>query len=53
VVARGPAEVDGWLAGLLIPPGEGLAQVPAADAAAGLPGIDVSPLQGRMLAVVR
>lgn len=45
------AEVDDWLAAHLIPPDEGLAGLLAANAAAGLPEIDVSPLQGRMLAL--
>jgi predicted O-methyltransferase YrrM len=45
------AGVDEWLAGALIPPGEGLGDVLEANAAAGLPAIDVSALQGRMLAL--
>lgn len=46
------AAVDDWLANLLIPEGENLSGVLSANAAAGLPGIDVSALQGRMLALL-
>lgn len=51
-MAADPRAVDDWLAGLLIPPAEALDGVLAANAAAGLPDIDVSPLQGRMLALL-
>lgn len=47
-----PEAVDDWLAGLLVPPGSGPDRALDANAAAGLPGIDVSALQGRMLGLV-
>ncbi|MGH7066485.1 MAG: O-methyltransferase [Acetobacteraceae bacterium] len=43
------AAVDRYFARQLIPPGEALDAVLAANAAAGLPAIDVSPLQGKLL----
>ncbi|NJR77454.1 O-methyltransferase [Sphingomonas corticis] len=43
------AQVDGYAAAHLLPGDPALADALAANAAAGLPAIDVSPLQGRML----
>ncbi|MGH7051628.1 MAG: O-methyltransferase [Acetobacteraceae bacterium] len=43
------AEVDAWLAARLVPPDPALDAALAANAAAGLPAIDVSPLQGKLL----
>jgi predicted O-methyltransferase YrrM len=43
------AEVDGYLADLLAPPDAALDRALAANAAAGLPPHDVSPLQGKLL----
>lgn len=43
------AEVDAWLATHLVPPDAALGAALAANAAAGLPAIDVSPLQGKLL----
>jgi len=43
------SEVDGYLSGLLAPPDDVLAAARAANAAAGLPAIDLSPLQGKVL----
>jgi predicted O-methyltransferase YrrM len=51
-MAGSAAAVDAWLAALLIPEAERLDAVLAANAAAGLPGIDVSALQGRMLGLL-
>ena len=44
--------VDEYLAGLLAPPEPALDAALAANAAAGLPSIDVSPLQGKFLHVL-
>ncbi len=44
--------VDGYLAERLIPPDPVLDAVLAANAAAGLPSIDVSPVQGRFLTLL-
>ena len=44
--------VDGYLAGLLIGRDEALDAALAANAAAGLPAIDVSPLQGKLLYIL-
>jgi len=41
--------VDGYLADLLVAPDEALAAALAANAAAGLPAYDVSPVQGKLL----
>ncbi len=43
------ADVDRYLADSLLPRDDGLDAALAANAAAGLPAIDVSPLQGRLL----
>ncbi len=43
------ADVDRYLADSLLPKDDGLDAALAANAAAGLPAIDVSPLQGRLL----
>ena len=43
------AAVDGYVADRLLPPDAALAATLAANAEAGLPDIDVSPAQGRML----
>jgi predicted O-methyltransferase YrrM len=43
------AHVDRYLAASLLPKDDGLDAALAANAAAGLPAIDVSPLQGRLL----
>jgi predicted O-methyltransferase YrrM len=45
-----PEQVDRYLADALVPPA--FAEALAANAAAGLPAIDVSPLQGRLLEVL-
>jgi predicted O-methyltransferase YrrM len=45
-------KVDEYFAGLLIPPAEAQAATAAANRAAGLPAIDVSPLQGKFLALL-
>jgi len=45
-------EVDGYFAELLAPTDDALAAALAANAAAGLPPHDVSPLQGQMLAIL-
>jgi predicted O-methyltransferase YrrM len=42
-------EVDRWLASLLVPPDEALDAALVAGHEAGLPPIDVSPLQGKLL----
>ena len=44
--------VDAYFADRLIKPGESLDEALAANAAAGLPPIDVSPLQGKFLSLV-
>ena len=41
--------VDDYMAGRLVAPDEALSAVLAANAGAGLPAIDVSPLQGKLL----
>jgi predicted O-methyltransferase YrrM len=46
------AEVDAWFAARLIAPEESLEAVLAANQAAGLPAIDVSPLQGKLLHLI-
>src|SRR4051812_49610836 len=43
------AAVDRYVAGLLVPPDPVLEAALAANAAAGLPALDVSPAQGRLL----
>jgi predicted O-methyltransferase YrrM len=43
------ARVDGYISGLLIPPNEALTAALAANAAGGLPAIDVAPNQGKLL----
>ncbi len=48
----GWARVDGWFARTLLPPDPALQAVLAANAAAGLPPHDVSPLQGQFLALL-
>jgi predicted O-methyltransferase YrrM len=45
-------KIDGYFAGLLIPPAEAQGATLAANRAAGLPAIDVSPLQGKFLALL-
>ena len=45
-------DVDAWFAERLIGPDEALEAILAANAAAGLPPIDVSPLQGRFLQLI-
>ena len=44
--------VDGYLAELLVGPDEALDAALAANAAGGLPAIDVSPLQGKLLHIL-
>jgi predicted O-methyltransferase YrrM len=44
--------VDAWLAGHLLPADSALEAALAANADAGLPAIDVSPLQGRLLEIL-
>ncbi len=43
------AEVDGYIAGHLLPPDPMLEAALAANAAAGLPAIDVAPVQGKLI----
>jgi predicted O-methyltransferase YrrM len=43
------AEVDGYISDVLIPPNEALTAALAANAAGGLPAIDVAPNQGKLL----
>jgi predicted O-methyltransferase YrrM len=43
------AEVDGYISEVLIPPNEALTAALAANAAGGLPAIDVAPNQGKLL----
>jgi predicted O-methyltransferase YrrM len=43
------AEVDGYISDVLIPPNEVLTAALAANAAGGLPAIDVAPNQGKLL----
>jgi predicted O-methyltransferase YrrM len=47
-----PADVDAYLAGLLVPPDPALAAALRESAAAGLPAHDVSPPQGKLLEVL-
>lgn len=49
---RAWADVDAYLAGRLVPPDPALDAALAANAAAGLPAIDVSRTQGRLLTVL-
>ena len=46
------SKIDAYFAGLLIPPAEAQAATLRANEKAGLPNIDVSPLQGKFLALV-
>jgi predicted O-methyltransferase YrrM len=52
MVASDWKRVDGYLGGLLLPADPALDAALAANAAAGLPSIDVSPLQGKFLHVL-
>jgi predicted O-methyltransferase YrrM len=47
-----PADVDAYLAGLLVPPDSALEAALRESAAAGLPAHDVSPPQGKLLEVL-
>ncbi len=46
------SKIDAYFAGLLIPPAEAQAATLRANEKAGLPNIDVSPLQGKFLALM-
>jgi len=48
----GAARLDAWMAGKLVAPDPALDAALAANAAAGLPAIDVSPLQGKLLHLI-